>query len=174
MNGGSFDAGLLGLTNWVGNAVMPILAVLILALGIFKYSRGYHIEPYIAGTMSALSVSRSPAAGRGLRESGLGNDAVLGGDSLSRRLGGQRDPSCLRRNRDCARRARAGRFFRAALHRRRLDSAFCRRRSLSLCIGPDAPDGALHRGRNGGGGVDDLKDESGVEKSARQGHDAGA
>lgn len=57
MNGGSFDAGMLGLTNWVGNAVMPILAVLILALGIFKYSRGYHIEPYIAGTMSALSVS---------------------------------------------------------------------------------------------------------------------
>ena len=57
MNGGSFEAGMLGLTNWVGNAVMPILAVLILALGIFKYSRGYHIEPYIAGTMSALSVS---------------------------------------------------------------------------------------------------------------------
>ena len=57
MNSGSFDGGLLGLTNWVGNAVMPILAVLILALGIFKYSRGYHIEPYIAGTMSALSVS---------------------------------------------------------------------------------------------------------------------
>ena len=57
MNSGSFDAGMLGLTNWVGNAVMPILAVLILALGIFKYSRGYHIEPYIAGTMSALSVS---------------------------------------------------------------------------------------------------------------------
>ena len=54
MNGGSFEAGMLGLTNWVGNAVMPILAVLILALGIFKYSRGYHIEPYIAGTMSAL------------------------------------------------------------------------------------------------------------------------
>ena len=49
MNSGSFDAGMLGLTNWVGNAVMPILAVLILALGIFKYSRGYHIEPYIAG-----------------------------------------------------------------------------------------------------------------------------
>ena len=45
MNGGSFDAGILGLTNWVGNAVMPILAALILALGIFKYSRAYHIEP---------------------------------------------------------------------------------------------------------------------------------
>jgi hypothetical protein len=57
MNGGSFDGGLLALTNWVGNAVMPILAVLILAVGVFKYSRGYHIEPYIAGTMSALSVS---------------------------------------------------------------------------------------------------------------------
>jgi energy-converting hydrogenase Eha subunit B len=57
MNGGSFDGGLLNLTNWVGNAIMPILAALILALGIYKYSRGYHIDPYIAGTMGALSVS---------------------------------------------------------------------------------------------------------------------
>src|ERR1700735_3959362 len=57
MNSGSFDGGLLNLTNWVGNAVMPILAALILAMGIYKYSRGYHIDPYIGGTMAALSVS---------------------------------------------------------------------------------------------------------------------
>ena len=57
MNSGSFDGGLLNLTNWVGNAVMPILAALILALGIYRYSRGYHIDPYIGGTMGALSVS---------------------------------------------------------------------------------------------------------------------
>ena len=31
MNSGSFDGGLLNLTNWIGNAVMPILAALILA-----------------------------------------------------------------------------------------------------------------------------------------------
>jgi hypothetical protein len=57
MNSGSFDGGLLNLTNWVGNALMPIVAVLILAMGIYKYSRGYHIDPYISGTMAALSVS---------------------------------------------------------------------------------------------------------------------
>ena len=54
MNNGSFDGGLLNLTNWVGNAVMPVLAALILALGVYKYSRGYHIDPYIGGTMAAL------------------------------------------------------------------------------------------------------------------------
>ena len=57
MNSGSFEGGLLNLTNWVGNAVMPILAALILATGIYKYSRGYHIDPYIAGTLAALSIS---------------------------------------------------------------------------------------------------------------------
>jgi hypothetical protein len=57
MNGGSFDGGLLNLTNWIGNAVMPILAALILARGIYKYSRGYHVDPYISGAMAALSIS---------------------------------------------------------------------------------------------------------------------
>lgn len=57
MNSGSFDGGLLNLTNWVGNGVMPVLAALILALGIYKYSQGYHMERYIAGTMAALCVS---------------------------------------------------------------------------------------------------------------------
>jgi len=57
MDSGSFDGGLLNLTNWVGNAVMPIIAALILVVGIYKYSRGYHIDPYIGGTMAALCVS---------------------------------------------------------------------------------------------------------------------
>src|ERR1700757_1348593 len=57
MNSGSFDGGLLNLTSWVGNAVRPIFAALILAMGIYKYSRGYHIDSYIAGTLAALSVS---------------------------------------------------------------------------------------------------------------------
>jgi len=57
MTSGSFDGGLLNFTNWVGNGVMPVLAALILALGIYKYSRGYQIDPYVAGTMAALCVS---------------------------------------------------------------------------------------------------------------------
>ena len=67
MNSGSFDGGLLNLTNWVGNAVMPILAALIFAMGIYKYSRGYHIDPYIAGTIGGTLGLRAPAAGRSLR-----------------------------------------------------------------------------------------------------------
>src|SRR3984893_18521078 len=57
MNSGSFDGGILILTSLVGKAVMPIFAPLILSRGIYKYSRGHHIDPYIVGTLAALSVS---------------------------------------------------------------------------------------------------------------------
>jgi hypothetical protein len=52
-----FDGGLLNPTNWVGNAVMPVIAALILAVVIYKYLRGYHSDPNIGGTMAALCVS---------------------------------------------------------------------------------------------------------------------
>ncbi len=38
MNTGSFDQGILGVTNWVGNAIMPVLAALMIALGIYRFS----------------------------------------------------------------------------------------------------------------------------------------
>ena len=57
MNSGSFDQGLLNMTNWVGNGVMPLLAGLMIALGIYKFSRGGDFERYIWGAMGALSVS---------------------------------------------------------------------------------------------------------------------
>ncbi len=57
MNSGSFDHGLLNMTNWVGNGVMPLLAGLMIALGIYKFSRGGDFERYIWGAMGALSVS---------------------------------------------------------------------------------------------------------------------
>ena len=57
MNSGSFDQGLLNMTNWVGNGIMPLLAALMVALGIYKFSRGGDSERYIWGALASLSVS---------------------------------------------------------------------------------------------------------------------
>lgn len=57
MNTGSFDQGILGVTNWLGNAIMPVLAALMIALGIYRFSRGGDFERYVWGAMGALSVS---------------------------------------------------------------------------------------------------------------------
>ena len=57
MANGSFDQGLLNLTNWVGNGVMPVVAALILALAIYNYSRGLQPDRYVAGALGALCVS---------------------------------------------------------------------------------------------------------------------
>jgi len=57
MNPGSFDQGLLSMTNWLGNAIMPVMAALILALGIYKFSKGLDFELQIWGCLAALSVS---------------------------------------------------------------------------------------------------------------------
>ena len=57
MNSGSFDQGLLNMTNWFGNGVMPILAALILAFGIYQYSKGHSLERYVYATLGALLVS---------------------------------------------------------------------------------------------------------------------
>jgi hypothetical protein len=57
MNTGSFTQGILGVTNWVGNAIMPVLAALMIALGIYRFSRGGDFERYVWGAMGALSVS---------------------------------------------------------------------------------------------------------------------
>jgi hypothetical protein len=57
MNSGSFDHGLLNMTNWVGNGVMPVLAALMIALGIYRFSRGGDFERWVWGALGALSVS---------------------------------------------------------------------------------------------------------------------
>jgi hypothetical protein len=57
VNSGSFDLGLLNMTNWVGNGIMPLLAALMVALGIYKFSRGGDFERYIWGALGSLSVS---------------------------------------------------------------------------------------------------------------------
>ncbi len=57
MNSGTFDGGLLNLASWTGNVILPTLAVLILAMAIFKYAHREPGERYIAGAMAALCVS---------------------------------------------------------------------------------------------------------------------
>src|SRR5665213_1143839 len=57
MNSGSFDQGILNMTNWVGNGIMPVLAALMIALGIYRFSRGGDFERYVWGALGSLSVS---------------------------------------------------------------------------------------------------------------------
>ena len=57
MNTGSFDQGLLSMTSWVGNSVMPIIAALMVAYAVWKFSRGEDFERVMWGCLGALSVS---------------------------------------------------------------------------------------------------------------------
>lgn len=57
MQQGSFDTGILNLTNWVGNEVFVVLAGLILAAGIYRYSKGYDSDRYFYGGLASLMVS---------------------------------------------------------------------------------------------------------------------
>jgi hypothetical protein len=57
MSSGSFTQGILNLTNWLGNGIMPLLAALMIALGIYKFSRGADFERYFWGALGSLSVS---------------------------------------------------------------------------------------------------------------------
>jgi phosphotransferase system glucose/maltose/N-acetylglucosamine-specific IIC component len=57
MQQGSFDTAILNLTNWVGNQVFVILAGLILAAGIYQYSKGRDADRYFYGGLASLLVS---------------------------------------------------------------------------------------------------------------------
>ena len=37
-----FSNGLLNLTDWAGNVIMPTLAALFIAFAVIQYARGYH------------------------------------------------------------------------------------------------------------------------------------
>ena len=51
---GDLQPGLLNLANWTGNVVLPIGAGLILACGIYQFSKGQELEKYVYGAMGAL------------------------------------------------------------------------------------------------------------------------
>jgi len=57
MQQGSFDSGILNLTNWIGNQVLVVLAGLIIAAGIYQYAKGRDADRYFYGGMASLLTS---------------------------------------------------------------------------------------------------------------------
>lgn len=57
MQQGSFDNGVLNLTNWTGNAVLPLLAGVFLAVGIYRFAKGHEVDRYFYGALAALLCS---------------------------------------------------------------------------------------------------------------------
>ena len=156
MNNGSFDGGLLNLTNWKENAVMPLLAALILALGIYKYSRGYHIDPYIGGTMAALSVSGLLRLAEVFARQGSGTR--LGGPAESAKPGSGNAILPVYGGIEIARAVLGiGGVFEKTQHRRRLDPALHRRRQLPVRLRIATADERLHRNGHEWGGMMALK-----------------
>ena len=57
MQQGSFDSGILNLANWVGNQLLVVLAGLIIAAGIYQYSKGRDADRYFYGGLASLLTS---------------------------------------------------------------------------------------------------------------------
>jgi len=57
MQQGSFDTAILNVTNWVCNQVLVVLAGLILAAGIYRYSKGHDADRYFYGGLASLLAS---------------------------------------------------------------------------------------------------------------------
>ena len=48
---------ILAMVNWLGLIVMPIMAALFLAVGVYKYSKGESMERCVIGVLVAISIS---------------------------------------------------------------------------------------------------------------------
>lgn len=57
MSSGTFDGGLFNLMSWVGNVIMPTLAVLFLCMAVYSHSKGHTTQKYVTAAVAALSVS---------------------------------------------------------------------------------------------------------------------
>lgn len=53
----SFDHGILNLTNWVGNVMMPTMAAVFVILGILQFSKGRDFSHSLYGVLACLCVS---------------------------------------------------------------------------------------------------------------------
>jgi hypothetical protein len=75
VNSGSFEQGILNLTNWVGNVIMPTVAVLFVILAVYQFSKGRgSLERYIVGAMAALCVSGLLRLAEAFVQAGSGAD----------------------------------------------------------------------------------------------------
>jgi hypothetical protein len=48
---------ILAMVNWLGLIVMPVMAALFLAIGVYRYSKGESMERSVIGVMVAISIS---------------------------------------------------------------------------------------------------------------------
>ena len=53
----SFDHGILHLTNWMGNVIMPTLAAAFIIIAILQLSRGHEFSHSMYGALACLMVS---------------------------------------------------------------------------------------------------------------------
>ena len=53
----SFENGILNLTNWLGNVIMPTMAGLLFAVAIVRYAKGYPWNYSMWAAVAALCVS---------------------------------------------------------------------------------------------------------------------
>src|SRR5512138_131435 len=53
----SFEHGILNLTNWLGNVIMPTMAGLLFAVAIVRYAKGYPWNYSMWAAVGALAVS---------------------------------------------------------------------------------------------------------------------
>ncbi len=53
----SFYNGILNLTNWLGNVIMPTMAGLLFAIAVVRYARGYTWSSSMWAAVTALCVS---------------------------------------------------------------------------------------------------------------------
>jgi hypothetical protein len=55
----SFYNGILNLTNWAGNVIMPTLGALFIAFAVIQFARGYHhlYSTWAYGGLMCLMVS---------------------------------------------------------------------------------------------------------------------
>lgn len=57
MGTGSFDGGLLQMADWLARAIMPVLAGLLIALSVYRLSKGGDFERYIWAALGCLTVT---------------------------------------------------------------------------------------------------------------------
>ena len=77
MLNGSFESGLLNLANWFSNVMLPIGAGLILAIGIYRFSKGHDLERYIYGALAALMGSGLLRLAEAIAQQNTGSDQYM-------------------------------------------------------------------------------------------------
>ena len=77
MLNGSFSSAMLNLANWCGNVMLPIAAGLILAIGIYRFSKGDELERYVHGAMAALMGSGLLRLAEAIAQQNTGADQYM-------------------------------------------------------------------------------------------------